>query len=268
MLREIVDLAGQHELIAENMMSQIVREIAILLKELKDERKRYLHEGAKHQNILSASLTQLEKTKRAYEKAYKEAEKAQENYQKADADLTLSRVEVQKARSLSETKSHFCEDSKTDYANQLQKSNDLQRLHYSEQMPKVFQQLQDMEERRIICVQNFMKQSAVVHRQAIPIMDKCLDGIIIACESIDPKEDTRLVIERYQSGNFPPEDIPFEDLSNPRPSSESSGSGGSNHLNYSNSIKSETLRGTISQGLKKRVGLFGIFGSNKVFTLA
>lgn len=35
-------------------------------------------------------------TKRSYEKAYKEAEKAVENYQKADADLNLSRAEVEK----------------------------------------------------------------------------------------------------------------------------------------------------------------------------
>lgn len=31
-----------------------------------------------------------------YEKAFKESEKAQDNYQKADADLNLSRAEVEK----------------------------------------------------------------------------------------------------------------------------------------------------------------------------
>lgn len=40
---------------------------------------------------------------------------------------------------------------------------------------------------------------------------------------------------------------------------------GSNNLNYSHSIKSETLRGTVSLAkFKKRGGIFGIFGSNKV----
>ncbi|CAG2122655.1 unnamed protein product, partial [Medioppia subpectinata] len=98
MTQEVTDLAGQHELIAENMSAQIVKEIAILLKELKDERKRYLSEGAKNQTALHTALTALDKAKKAYEKAYKEAEKAEDNYKKADADLNLSRAEVEKAR--------------------------------------------------------------------------------------------------------------------------------------------------------------------------
>ncbi|CAG2120892.1 unnamed protein product, partial [Medioppia subpectinata] len=157
------------------------------------------------------------------------------------------------------------DECKTEYANHLQKSNELQRRHYAELMPKIFNQLQDMEERREACIQNFMRQSAHIHRQVFPIIDKCLEGVIKAAEIIDPKEDTRQVIERYKSGNMPPEDIPFDDLSNPRPESENGiPSRGSTSLNYSTSIKSETLRGTLSAArFKKRGGIFGIFGSNK-----
>ena len=266
MTQEVGDLAGQHELVAENMTSQIVKEISILLKELKDERKRYLHEGSRHQNALQISLTQLDKAKKAYEKAYKEAEKAQDNFQKADADLNLSRAEVEKTRGISVTKSQMCEDCKTEYANQLQKTNELQRLHYNELMPKEFQQLQDMEERKNECLQNYIKQSAVIHKQVIPIISKCLDGIITASQEINPKEDSRLVIDRYKSGNLPPEDIPFEDLSNPNHySDESTKQTRGTSLNYSNSMRSETLRGTLSAArFKKRVGIFNIFGSSKV----
>ncbi|CAG2167372.1 unnamed protein product [Oppiella nova] len=264
MTQEVTDLAGQHELIAENMSAQIVKEIAILLKELKDERKRYLSEGAKNQTALNNALTALDKAKKAYEKAYREAEKAQDNYQKADADLNLSRAEVEKARMISTTKTQMCDECKTEYANHLQKTNELQRRHFSELMPKIFNQLQDMEERREACIQNFMKQSAHIHRQVFPIIDKCLEGVIKASETIDPKEDSRQVIERYKSGNMPPEDIAFDDLSNPRPESENGVQRGSTSLNYSNSIKSETLRGTLSAArFKKRGGIFGIFGSNK-----
>jgi hypothetical protein len=68
MTQEIGDLAGQHEVIAETMSAQIVKEISVLLKELKDERKRYLHEGTKHQNALQTAIAQLDKAKKAYEK--------------------------------------------------------------------------------------------------------------------------------------------------------------------------------------------------------
>ena len=47
-------------------------------------------------------------------------------YRKADADLNLSRAEVEKQRVNSTLKSQQCEDSKNEYANQLQKTNQTQ----------------------------------------------------------------------------------------------------------------------------------------------
>ena len=284
MLQEVTDMAGQHEVIAETITANIVKEIVMQLKELKEERKRYLQEGQRHQNSHSVSLTQLDKAKKSYEKAFKEAEKAREAYEKADADLNLSRAEVEKAKNFSFMKGQICEETKNEYANQLQKTNELQARHFKELMPKVFSQLQEMEERRITCLQSYVKQSALIQRQVFPIIDKCIEGIVKAADSIAPADDSMMVIERFKSGNLPPEDIPFEDLSNPSPpdsltlginasdfngcnsSGSSSGSRGSNQLNYSHSVKSGTLSGTLSVSrFKKRVGIFGMFGgSNKV----
>ena len=44
-------------------------------------------------------------------------------YQKADADLHLSRAEVEKQRMNSTMKSQQYDDAKNEYANQLQKTN-------------------------------------------------------------------------------------------------------------------------------------------------
>ena len=51
---------------------------------------------------------------------------ALENYHKADADLNLSRAEVEKQKMNSSLRDQQCEDNKNEYANQLQKTNDLQ----------------------------------------------------------------------------------------------------------------------------------------------
>ncbi|XP_042912921.2 formin-binding protein 1-like, partial [Parasteatoda tepidariorum] len=120
-----------------------------------------------------------------------------------------------------------------------------------------FQQLQDMEERRIACVQNVTKRTADVHKQVIPLVIKCLDGIISAAESINPREDSYLVIEKFKSGYEPPEDIPFEDLSNLK-----NGDLGSA---YSSSRKdSLTVKGTLSSGkTKKRGKLLNMFTNSK-----
>jgi hypothetical protein len=66
-------------------------------------------------------------------------------------------------------------------------------------------------------------------------------------------------IFRYQSGFNPPSDIPFEDLS--KIDSESS-----HNSQHSLNLNTSTLKGgTIgAKNLKKRIGILGIFSSNKV----
>lgn len=266
LLKEITDMAGQHEVVAENFSNQIVKEITIISKDLKDERKRHLNEGVKYQNILNTSLNQLDKSKKYYDKAFRESEKAEENRQKADKDLNLSRADLKKFETISLTKERACDNSKTDYAKQLQVANQAQREHYTQFMPKVFQQLQDMENRRIECTKNFMKLSAIIQKNVQPIVNKCLDGVIDAANTINPNADAQLVVDRFKSGMQPPDDIPFEDLSARAAlcETESTQSKGSS-LIYTHSLKSDSLRHTFTaRGLRKRSRILGIFGANKV----
>lgn len=39
-MEEVSDLAGQHEVIAENLQAQVINEIAILVKDFREERKK------------------------------------------------------------------------------------------------------------------------------------------------------------------------------------------------------------------------------------
>ena len=88
------DQAGQREIIAENLQDTVLRELYILAKEFKEDRKKYLQEGARLRASLAAQIGNLERARKAYEKAFREAERALENYQRADADFNLSRAEV------------------------------------------------------------------------------------------------------------------------------------------------------------------------------
>lgn len=40
MMNEVNDLAGQHELIAENLTAEVFREVTMLIRDFKDERKK------------------------------------------------------------------------------------------------------------------------------------------------------------------------------------------------------------------------------------
>lgn len=75
---------------------------------------------------LTAQMALLDRARKNYEKAFKEAERALDNFQRADADFNLSRAEVEKQRMNMTIKSQQCEETKNEYANQLQKTNELQ----------------------------------------------------------------------------------------------------------------------------------------------
>ncbi|CAG5078761.1 Similar to fnbp1l: Formin-binding protein 1-like (Xenopus laevis) [Cotesia congregata] len=206
-LNEVNDQAGQREVIAENLTANVLKELNILVKDFKEDRKKYLQEGARLMSTLTAQIQSLERARKAYEKAFREAERALENYQRADADLNLSRAEVEK-----------------------------QRMN--------------------------MTLKTQQKRAVAPIISQCLEGIEKAANEVNEKEDTLLVIERFKSGFQPPGDFPFEDLSvaksydsNTQLSQTATMQPIHNHL---------TVKGTVSGGkIKKRVGIFGIFSSNK-----
>ncbi|XP_027880562.1 formin-binding protein 1 isoform X27 [Xiphophorus couchianus] len=215
-LNELNDYAGQHEVIAENLTSQIFIELTRYLQELKAERKTHFHDGRKAQQYIESSWKQLESCKRRFERDCKEADRAQQYFEKMDADINVTKADVEKrglnkARQQAQMRHQMASDSKGDYSSYLQKFNQEQNDHYHTIIPNIFQKLQDMEEKRIERVGACMKTFAEVDRQVLPIVGKCLDGMTTAAESIEPKTDSQQVVESFKSGFEPPSDVEFED---------------------------------------------------------
>ncbi|XP_038160909.1 formin-binding protein 1 isoform X20 [Cyprinodon tularosa] len=212
-LNELNDYAGQHEVIAENLTSQIISELTRYLQELKAERKSHFHDGRKAQQYIESSWKQLESCKRRFERDCKEADRAQQYFEKMDADINVTKADVEKARQQAQMRHQMATDSKNEYSAYLQKFNQEQNDHYYTIIPNIFQKLQDMEEKRIERIGVCMKTFAEVDRQVLPIVGKCLDGMTTAAESIEPKTDSKQVVEAYKSGFEPPGDVEFEDYS-------------------------------------------------------
>uniref|UniRef100_A0A1A7XTH5 Formin binding protein 1 n=1 Tax=Iconisemion striatum TaxID=60296 RepID=A0A1A7XTH5_9TELE len=210
-LNELNDYAGQHEVIAENLTSQIIAELTRYLQELKTERKSHFHDGRKAQQQIESSWKQLEACKRRFERDCKEADRAQQYFEKMDADINVTKADVEKARQQAQMRHQMASDSKNDYSAYLHKFNQEQNEHYYTVIPNIFQKLQDMEEKRIERLGVCMKTFADVDRQVLPIVGKCLDGMTKAAESIEPKTDSNQVVESYKSGFEPPGEVEFED---------------------------------------------------------
>ncbi|XP_072537594.1 formin-binding protein 1a isoform X4 [Salminus brasiliensis] len=212
-LNELNDYAGQHEVIAESLSSQIISELTRYIQELKAERKAHFHDGRRAQQHIENSWKQLESSKRRFERDCKEADRAQHYFDKMDADINVTKADVEKAKQQAQMRHQIADDSKNEYLSYLQKFNKDQHEHYYTLIPHIFQRIQEMEERRIERIGESMRCYSEVERKVLPIVSKCLDGMTKAAESVEPKMDTKQVVETFKSGFEPPGDVDFEDYS-------------------------------------------------------
>lgn len=81
----------------------------------------------------------------------------------------------------------MAEESKNEYAAQLQRFNRDQAHFYFSQMPQIFDKLQDMDERRVTRLGAGFGLLSEAELQVVPIIGKCLEGMKVAAESVDAK---------------------------------------------------------------------------------
>uniref|UniRef100_A0A8C6KXH4 Thyroid hormone receptor interactor 10a n=1 Tax=Nothobranchius furzeri TaxID=105023 RepID=A0A8C6KXH4_NOTFU len=212
-LNEMNDYAGQRELIAENLMMNICIDLTKYLQELKQERKTVSLLCRKAQQSLESTYKQLDTSKKRFEREWREAERAAQNAEKTDQDINATKADVEKAKLHANMKAHTAEDCKNDYASQLQKYNKEQSQFYFNDMPDIFNKLQDLDERRIRKLAQGYILFSDTEKHVMPIIGKCLEGITKAGTNVNEKNDTMFVIEQNKSGFERPGDQEFEDYS-------------------------------------------------------
>ncbi|CAB4001095.1 Hypothetical predicted protein, partial [Paramuricea clavata] len=95
-LKETEDIAGQHEVISEELQSKVYKELQNLHNEAKQERKKFLDGEKTLLRNLQQSMNTLDNAKRAYEKSSKDANEAFQNFQKADKDMNMTKLQIEK----------------------------------------------------------------------------------------------------------------------------------------------------------------------------
>ncbi|XP_074207050.1 cdc42-interacting protein 4 isoform X2 [Camelus bactrianus] len=214
-LQEVNDFAGQRELVAENLSVRVCLELAKYSQEMKQERKMHFQEGRRAQQQLEGGFKQLENSKRKFERDCREAEKAAQTAERLDQDINATKADVEKAKQQAHLRSHMAEESKNEYAAQLQRFNRDQAHFYFSQMPQIFDKLQDMDERRATHLGAGYGLLSEAELQVVPIIAKCLEGMKVAADAVDAKNDSQVLIELHKSGFARPGDVEFEDFSQP-----------------------------------------------------
>ncbi|KAI4828815.1 hypothetical protein KUCAC02_022887 [Chaenocephalus aceratus] len=212
-LNELNDYAGQREVVAEEMTHKVYGELMRYSQDFKAERKHHLQEGRKAQQHLDHCWKQMDNSKRKFERESKEAEKSQITYDRLDNDINATKSEVEKAKAQFYLRTHMADESKNEYAAQLQNFNGEQWKHFNNAIPHIFKNLQDMDERRTVKLGETYRSFAEAERRVIPIVSKCLEGMVSAAKAVDSRKDSIIVVESFKSGFDPPGDFPFEDFS-------------------------------------------------------
>ncbi|XP_032392824.1 cdc42-interacting protein 4 homolog isoform X1 [Etheostoma spectabile] len=212
-LNEMNDYAGQRELIAENMMMNICIDLTKYLQELKQERKMYLMEAKKAQQSLESTYKQLDSSKKRFEREWREAERAAQYAEKTDQDINATKADVEKAKQQAHMRAHVAEECKNDYAAQLQKYNKEQNQFYFNDMPLIFNKVQDLDERRVRKLAQGYILFSDTEKHVMPIIGKCLEGMTKAGTNVNERNDSMVVIEQNKSGFERPGDLEFEDYS-------------------------------------------------------
>ncbi|KAK7165596.1 hypothetical protein R3I93_005610 [Phoxinus phoxinus] len=212
-LNELNEYAAHREQLSESMTLTICVELSKTLQELRHERKNHLCEVKKAQQNLEITFKQLEISKKRFEKEWREAEKANQQTERVQQDTNSTKAEVDKAKLHAHSRVHIADESKNEYASQLQRYNKEQSSLYHSEIPSAFKKLQELEERRIRLLADGYVQFSETEKKLQPNINKCLDTIISTGRNIDEKQETLVLIEQHRSGAAPPADVEFEDYS-------------------------------------------------------
>ncbi|CAF0759622.1 unnamed protein product [Adineta ricciae] len=211
-LKELQDLASQHELIAENIRERSVKQIQITVKECREQRKKCLDEYTKIKRQLDKQHELMIKSLRKYEECHESARRAKESYEKAHEDLDLSRAQLEKARDTMTSKTKICDDAHTNYSSQVSLFNDTQRLFYERQLPSILTDLQQLDNKRSDELKDVYIKFIQSHAEVLPRIQRCLDEMTKQTEQLNACTDAQVVIEEYKSGYGIPEDEKEIDL--------------------------------------------------------
>ncbi|KAK5972334.1 F-BAR domain-containing protein [Trichostrongylus colubriformis] len=149
LLRELELLAGQHEVVGERIRKEVIPYVNTRVGVHRAQRKQCLADlQAIHANLTGA-MEQLFKAQKHYGKTFKEAEAASLKYAKADKNMEISRLDLDKAKNNAQMRCNLNDEAKQAYAHALHDANDTQNAHYSQHLPDALARMRAIDLERI-----------------------------------------------------------------------------------------------------------------------
>uniref|UniRef100_A0A158PCJ7 SH3 domain-containing protein n=1 Tax=Angiostrongylus cantonensis TaxID=6313 RepID=A0A158PCJ7_ANGCA len=228
--------------IGERIRKEVIPYVAARAGVHRTQRKQCLSDLQTIHANLTTAMDHLFKAQKHYGKTFKEAEAAFLKYAKADKNMEISRLDLDKAKNNAQMRSNISEEAKHAYAHALQCANDAQSAHYSQLLPEALARMRAIDLERINDTKIAMELCIASEVDVRPIIARCHEDMKKAVDQIDAIQDTAMVVEQFKTGYVYPPPIQFEDLG--RPDSCLSIGGDMPHIDV-------TLKRTVLSGGKK-----------------
>jgi len=202
-------IAGQHEIVADTLVSNIAKDVQTKSIEFIGRIKNNIKTYKKEKDKLKMSQFDLEKSKLKYLKSFHDWEESESNYQSAEKDGTLARNEILRIKLESEAKHKYYIHQTEAYQNQLKTTNTDQNNYYKVLLPDFIDKLETVERDRLDFVKNIYHKFIQAEKDVNIIMTKCRDDMESAVSNMRVENDINLVVDVNKSGDLPPGEIPF-----------------------------------------------------------
>ena len=194
-------------------MKAIPQEVKTHVKETHKQIENHRKDIKSLQTKLDKAYKNLDKCKLKYVKSHKDWEFSKELFKHTEAQGVSTKSEIEKMNLISVSRGQQVENYKGDYAHQLVKTNQSQAEYFQSELPAVLDSLQSLSHNNCLFFKRIFNKCVASEKEAAFIISKCHEEIESVLHDISPEEDTEKVIEKYKTGNIPPLDLHFDDLS-------------------------------------------------------
>uniref|UniRef100_A0A1I7TM05 SH3 domain-containing protein n=1 Tax=Caenorhabditis tropicalis TaxID=1561998 RepID=A0A1I7TM05_9PELO len=215
-LQQVDQIAGKHHAAAESTREDVVSYVTSKTCQLRSARKNAINDLKTINDCFESQINDMWKSGKVYSKSFKEAESAYQKFYKADKNLEISRLELEKSRSHANTKSDICEKAKIDYSNSVSTTNSEQKKYHNDLLPVVFSRLKTIDKECIADMSHVLQKMIKIDEFREKSTGDCRHKMQNSINQISPEEDAQLVLDSVEAMMEKPTPFEVEDLGDPK----------------------------------------------------
>uniref|UniRef100_A0A8R1I078 SH3 domain-containing protein n=1 Tax=Caenorhabditis japonica TaxID=281687 RepID=A0A8R1I078_CAEJA len=223
-LHQIDQIAARFHSSAESIREDVVPYVTSKTVQLRSSRKNAINDLRTTNDRVEEQINEMCKAGKAYVKSYKDAETAYQKFYKADKNLEISRLELEKARSHAVSRNEICEKAKSEYSNAVNSTNAQQNKYYEEQLPVIFSRLKAVDKECIGDVAHVLQKLLTIEDVQADSVANYRSKMQSIVDKIDAEADAQLVLESVEATIERPPQIECEDFGDPKDENRSTDS--------------------------------------------